>query len=251
MHILAGTSGFAYKEWKGSFYPQGLPDREMLSYYASQFDAVEINSTFYRMPSPSVLEGWAHQTPGHFRFVLKASRQITHRKRLKEVGGDVEYLAGVARTLGSRLGPILFQLPPYLKQDLALLDDFLAVLPEGLAAALEVRSASWLDDQVYSRLEAGGVALVVSDTTEEKTPEAVVVPTTSWGYARLRRATYTDGELDAWLERFRAAGWEELNVFFKHEDEGTGPELARRFLARSGGEDGEGAESRRGPEVAS
>lgn len=234
MRIRAGTSGFSYKEWKGSFYPEGLPDGQMLSYYATQFNAVEINNTFYRMPSVSMLEKWSDETPEGFRFVLKASRQITHRKKLKDVGGEVEYLAGVARTLGPRLGPILFQLPPFLKLDLPLLDDFLAVLPDGLLAALEVRSGSWLVDEVYTRLRDRGVALVTSDTTEEKTPDAVVVPTASWGYARLRRTEYTDEALDGWLERFREAGWSELNIFFKHEDEGTGPELARRFVGRAG-----------------
>lgn len=246
MRIHAGTSGFAYKEWKGSFYPSDLKDGDMLSFYGERFDSVEINNTFYRMPSRSVLEGWAGQVPEDFSFILKASRRITHQKKLKEVGDDVAYLFGVSEVLGPRLGPVLFQLPPYLKKDLALLDDFLAVLPDRKRAALEVRSGSWLEDAVYDRLKGKGVALVVSDTTEEKTPDAVVVPTADWGYARLRRVEYTDASLEGWLERFREAGWSELFAFFKHEDEGTGPELARRFLRRAGieprepGDGGEG-----------
>lgn len=234
MQIHAGTSGFAYKEWKGSFYPSDLKDGDMLSFYGRRFDAVEINNTFYRMPSASVLEGWSEQVPADFSFILKASRRITHQKKLRDVADDVAYLYGVSEVLGPRLGPILFQLPPYLKKDLALLDDFLAVIPEGKRAALEVRSGSWLEDDVYDRLKGKGVALVVSDTAEEKTPDAVVVATADWGYARLRRVEYTEAGLAEWLDRFQEAGWTELFAFFKHEDEGTGPELARRFLRMAG-----------------
>lgn len=246
MRVHAGTSGFAYREWKNSFYPADLKDGQMLAFYGQRFDAVEINNTFYRMPSAPVLRGWSEQVPDHFRFVLKASRRITHQKKLQNVGDDVAYLFGVAEVLGPRLGPVLFQLPPWLKKDLPLLDDFLATLPVGRRVALEVRSGSWLEEAVYDRLRERGVALVVSDTTEEKSPDPVVVATASWGYARLRRTAYDDGTLAGWLECFQGAGWAELFAFFKHEDEGTGPALARRFLQiasiEAPGETGPGGE---------
>ena len=232
MRIRAGTSGFAYKEWKGSFYPDDLANDGMLGYYAGWFGAVEINNTWYRMPSGSLLEGWAAQVPETFRFVLKANRQITHFKRLKDEALEpLEYFWSKATTLGDLLGPVLFQLPPNFKADHDRLSAFLAGLPEGLRAAFEFRHDSWHDDATYTLLADHGAALVVAQTEEEETP---LVPTTDWGYLRLRKVQYGEGEVEEWAEKVRAQPWDEAYVFFKHEDEGTGPKLARRFLESFG-----------------
>jgi len=226
LRILTGTSGYSYKEWKGHFYPADLKADGMLAYYAERLKAVEINNTFYRMPKASMLHAWATQVPADFTFVLKASRRITHIKRLKEVGEDVAYLLETAQTLGSRLGPVLFQLPPYLKKDLARLRDFLALLPGTTRAALEFRDASWFDEETYAALREHDVALVYSDENEEK--EAPFVSTAGWGYLRLRRGSY---DLADWAKRVTAQPWSEAFVFFKHEEAGAGPKMAAEFAA--------------------
>ncbi|HKQ61582.1 MAG TPA: DUF72 domain-containing protein [Candidatus Polarisedimenticolaceae bacterium] len=228
MQLLAGTSGFAYKEWKGSFYPRELPDAAMLRYYAERFRTVEINNTFYRMPTEPLLARWSGEVSDRFAFVLKAPRRITHEKRLKGTGDDVAQLMRVAAVLGARLGPILFQLPPFARIDAPCLRDFLAALPPGTSAAFEFRHPSWFDDAVYQALRDAGAVLCVADTDEEgATP---LVATASWGYLRLRRQGYDDPQLRAWAERVGAQPWERAFVFFKHEDAGTGPKLASRFL---------------------
>ncbi len=229
MRVLAGTSGFSYKEWKGSFYPEDLPAEEMLSFYAARLPAVEINNTFYRMPKPTLLASWAEQVSPQFRFVLKASQRITHHKRLKEAGSEVAYFFQTAATLGERLGPALFQLPPNLKKDLPRLEAFLAVLPEGARAAFEFRHASWFEDDVVEALRARGAALCVAEDEELATP---LVATAGWGYLRLRRQDYDDAAVAAWAEKVRAQSWDEVYVFFKHEDAGSGPRLAAEFLRR-------------------
>src|SRR5262252_7933757 len=183
MRVLAGTSGFSYKEWKGSFYPEDLPAAGMLAYYAERLPAVEINNTFYRMPKPALLEGWSAEVPEEFRFILKASQRITHFKRLKDAGSEVEYFFGVASTLGDRLGPALFQLPPNLKKDLPRLQAFLSILPAGRRAAFEFRHASWFEDDVFEALRAASAALCIAEDEELATP---LVPTAGWGYLRLR-----------------------------------------------------------------
>jgi uncharacterized protein YecE (DUF72 family) len=228
MRLRAGTSGFSYKEWKGPFYPEKLPAKEMLGYYAGQLSTVEINNTFYRMPKPSMLEGWAEKVPDDFVFVLKASRKITHSGRLKDVGDSVDYLWSVAGTLGRHLGPILFQLPPFLKKDVERLLGFMAILPEGLRAAFEFRHESWFDDDTYEALRQGGHALCLADTDKTDAPE--IVSTTDWGYLRLRREDYSDEALHAWKIAIEAQPWDEAFVFFKHEDEGAAPRLAKRLL---------------------
>ena len=226
MRLWPGTSGFSYKEWKGSFYPEDLPDSGMLSFYAERFPAVEINNTFYRMPTRKLLEGWAEQVPPEFRFVLKASRKITHQKKLVDVGDEVSYLAESSRALGVRRGPTLVQLPPWLKKDVPLLATFLALLPGDFPVALEFRSSSWYDDDVYAALGEGGAALVVSDTGKGDPP---VVRTAPFGYARLRREEYGEEDLVAWARRLAEPAWDDLFVFFKHEEAATGPRLAARF----------------------
>lgn len=226
MKLRTGTSGFAYREWKGSFYPQDLPASAMLRYYAERFRAVEINNTFYRMPAAAMLEGWREQVPDDFTFVLKASQQITHRKRLKDVAEPVAYFFDNAAVLGDRLGPVLVQLPPNMKQDLSRLEDFLGLVPEGRRVALEFRHDSWLDDAVYDALRRHGAALCIAHGESIETPP---VATAGWGYLRLRQVEYDDATLRQWRDLIRDQAWDEVYVFFKHEDEGTGPRLAERF----------------------
>jgi len=227
--LRAGTSGFSYAEWKGAFYPEKLPAREMLAFYAERLPSVEINNTFYRLPKASVLEGWAAQVPASFRFVVKASRRITHFKRLKEAGDETGYLLDTVGALGERLGAVLFQLPPNLPCDLARLEAFLALLPKAGRYAFEFRHASWREEPgVRERLRARNAAWVVADSEEEPVDE--LVPTADWGYLRLRRPGYGPAELADWLARIRATGWREAFVFFKHEDEAAGPRMAEEFL---------------------
>jgi uncharacterized protein YecE (DUF72 family) len=227
MRVLAGTSGYSYKEWKGSFYPEDLPAGEMLRYYAERLAAVEINNTFYRMPKSDVLARWAEQVPDGFRFALKASQQITHRKRLKDAADPVAYFFKVAVTLGDRMGPVLFQLPPNLKKDLPRLTEFLEILPRGWRSTFEFRHSSWFDDDVYEALRAKDAALCIADHDDFETP---AVRTASWGYARLHRLTYDDAALGAWRERLEGLGVEELYVFFKHDEGvGSGPTAAVAF----------------------
>jgi uncharacterized protein YecE (DUF72 family) len=226
MRVRVGTSGYAYKEWKGFFYPPELPADGMLRFYAGQLETVEINNTFYRMPTPQLLEGWAAQVPADFSFVLKAPRRITHVKRLKNVREDTLHLLRTAATLGPRLGPILFQLPPFLKKDASLLREFAASLPDGFKAAIEFRNDSWRDAEVDAILSDSGIALVVSDAERHDPP---VVPTARFGYLRLRRESYDEAALATWAGTVRSQPWEAAHVFFKHEDEGAGPRLAAAF----------------------
>jgi uncharacterized protein YecE (DUF72 family) len=233
MRILIGTSGYSYKQWKGSFYPEDLPDAEMLRFYASRFPSVEINNTFYRMPSKTLLAKWSEEVPSDFTFVLKASRRITHEKRLKDVGDAVGFFFEAAATLGERLGPVLFQLQPFSRKDVPRLRDFLALVPDGRRIALEFRHASWFDDEVYQALRERGAALCLADTDESEEEERTpFVSTAGWGYLRLRRAGYDDAALDAWAERIRGQEWDTACVFFKHEEEGKGAALAARLLER-------------------
>jgi uncharacterized protein YecE (DUF72 family) len=224
MRVLAGTSGYSYKEWKGSFYPEDLPADEMLRYYASRLPAVEINNTFYRMPRAEMLARWAEQVPDGFRFALKASQQITHRKRLKDAADSVAYFFQVAVTLGDRMGPVLFQLPPNLKKDLPRLTDFLAALPPASRCAFEFRHESWFSDDVFAALEARGAALCLAEDEELATP---FVATTGWGYLRLRRQDYGEEDLRDRAGKLLSQPWSEAYVFFKHEEGGKGPKLAQ------------------------
>ena len=233
MQIYAGTSGFAYDEWQGRFYPEDLPAGERLRFFGEKLPAVEINNTFYRLPKAKVVQSWADQVPAGFRFALKASQRITHKKRLKEAESETEYLLRVTGALGDKLGALLFQMPPYLRKDAPRLAAYLELLPAGTCAAFEFRHESWADEEVRDLLRARDCALVVSETDEE--PEAELVSTATWGYLRLRRCDYTDAELAARAERVRAQGWAEAFVFFKHEEEGAGPEMALRFLELGGG----------------
>jgi uncharacterized protein YecE (DUF72 family) len=228
MRIFAGTSGYSYKEWKGSFYPEDLPASKMLEYYASTFPAVEVNNTFYRMPSAKTLEQWRDSVSPEFRFVIKASQKITHFKRLKEVDGEVDYLFRALSVLGLTLGPVLFQLPPNMKKDLDRFEAFLASLPPEPMIAFEFRHASWLEEPVFALLRARNAALCLSETDEEGLE--TIETTADWGYLRLRKADYTDAEIAARAKRVSEQAWKAAWVFFKHEDEGKGPAMAKTFL---------------------
>ena len=229
MRIRVGTSGYSYKEWKGTFYPDDLPAAKMLPYYGERFDSVEINNTFYRMPAASMVAKWGEQVPDGFTFVLKAPQRITHSKKLADASADVKYLFEVASTLGTKQGPILFQLPPFLKKDAARLHEFVAELPEQGRVAFEFRHASWFDDEVYAILRERDIALCAADTDEVADADSLLVPTASWGYMRLRRTEYSGAELEEWPARVQRQAWDDAYVFFKHEDEGKGPRFAVQF----------------------
>lgn len=227
MKIHVGTSGFAYKEWKGKFYPEKMSSKEMLHFYAQRLATVEINNTFYRMPTASVLTSWAEQVPDDFVFALKAPQVVTHLKRLRNVFEEIEYLLGTLSVLGTKLGPILFQFPKSFRADIPLLKDFLILIPRNIPCAFEFRSPSWLNDEILGLLREKAYCLCIADTDEN--PANELIPTANWGYLRLRRSDYADAELTQWLERIRAQKWEQCFVFFKHEEEAKGPEIAISF----------------------
>lgn len=229
MNLHVGTSGYSYKEWKGIFYPEDLPAKDMLAYYSRQLPAVEINNTFYRLPQASMIENWKNQVPENFRFSIKATQRITHIKRLKNAVEETKYLLETAALLEERLGVVLFQLPPNSKKDAERLRDFLALLPPSTRTAFEFRHESWFDDKILVLLREKNCALVASDTDEM--PLTEITSTADWGYLRLRRVNYEAGDLAEWMKRVQAQKWKDAFVFFKHEDEGTGPKLAARFIA--------------------
>ena len=228
MNLDVGTSGYSYKEWKGSSYPEKISAKDMLRYYAERLSTVEINATFYRMPQKSMLENWKEQVPRTFRFSLKASQRITHFKRLKETEEETKYFLETASVLGEQLGVVLFQLPPNMKKDLPRLASFLDQLPAVIPAAFEFRHPTWFDDDVLEVLRSRNRPLVVSDTDDM--PTTHIDKTADWGYLRLRRVLYSEEALAQWLGRIREQNWDQTFVFFKHEDEGTGPKLAAQFL---------------------
>jgi uncharacterized protein YecE (DUF72 family) len=230
--LFAGASGYAFKEWQGSFYPEKMRPDAMLPWYAERLPTVEINNTFYRMPKREVLENWAAATPDAFRFAIKASRRITHDARLKaeDAADSVAYLYGNLDALGDKRGPVLFQLPPFLKKDLPRLDAFLALLPAGHRAAFEFRNDSWFDDDVYAALKRAGASLCLSERSDDAPPP--LVETAPFGYVRLRLENYTDDDLQRLAERLAATGWQETFVYFMHEP--TAPTYAASLL-RFGG----------------
>ena len=236
VQTFIGTSGFSYPAWRGSFYPEKMPPAKMLAFYAERLGTVEINNTFYRMPKAEILRGWADTTPPNFRFAPKAPQQITHRQRLAGSADALAFFFGATAALGDKLGPTLFQLPPFLRKDLARLTDFLALLPAGARAAFEFRHPSWFSDDVYQALRVRGAALCLAEADDLATP---VVATAPWGYLRLRRADYDEASLAAWADRLAAqagsGGWTEAFVYFKHEDGALGPRLAARLGELMGG----------------
>ena len=219
--LLAGASGYSFKEWCGSFYPDKMKPDAMLAWYSQRLPTVEINNTFYRMPKPSVLENWAQTTPEHFRFAIKASRRITHDARIKaEAKDSVDYLYRMLESLGGKLGAVLFQLPPNLKKDLPRLTDFLALLPQGHRAAFEFRNDSWFADEVYALLQSAQAALVLSEREDNAPPP--LVQTAPWGYVRLRLENYSDDDLRRWAERIAGTAWQQTYVYFMHEPTAPG-----------------------------
>ena len=229
MTIWVGTSGYNYPEWKGSFYPATLPAAKMLPYYAARFPTVEINYTFYRMPTEKLVSGWAAQTPSPYRLTLKAPRRITHDSRLRNCGELVKAFCAAAGTLGDKLGALLFQLPPNAKKDVALLDAFLDDLPPKVCAAFEFRHASWLDDEIFDHLAARNLALCVADSEKMSAPVRV---TAEYAYFRLRDEGYTPDDIARWADTIARAtsGCRDVFVYFKHEEEGKGPQLARMLI---------------------
>jgi uncharacterized protein YecE (DUF72 family) len=228
--LYVGTSGYNFPEWKGSFYPPKLSSAKWLEYYAQQLGTVEINYTFYRMPSAKTIAGWDAATPPEFRFVVKAPQRITHFARLKNIDEPLRFFIDIVRKLNAKLGPVLFQLPPNFKKDLARLGDLLTQFPPDVRAACEFRHASWWSDDVYDLLRRNNTALCIADTEEGTTPDVV---TGDFGYVRLRDEGYTPDELQAWARKIQALGsaWTDAYVFFKHEEKGIGPKLAAGFRA--------------------
>ncbi|MGH8689771.1 MAG: DUF72 domain-containing protein [Burkholderiales bacterium] len=226
--LLAGASGYSFKEWKGSFYPEKLKPEEMLGFYSERLPTVEINNTFYRMPKVAVLENWARSTPETFRFAIKASRRITHFARLDagKARDSVEFLYRNLAALGAKRGPVLYQLPPFLKKDLPRLSEFLHLLPEGHGAAFEFRNASWFCDEVYDLLKSAGAALCLSEREDNAPPH--LVETAPWGYVRLRLESYPVVDLQRWADRLAATGWREVYAYFMHEP--TAPAYAQALM---------------------
>ena len=225
--IWIGTSGYNYPEWRGSFYPEKMKPADMLPFYASAFDSVEINYTFYRMPNARTIDGWAAATPADFRFVLKAPKRITHEKRLKDFGDTLAVFVRLASGLEGRLGPLLFQLPPNLKKDLPRLEAFLDALPDTAKAAFEFRHESWFDEDVFAALGARGAALCIADSEKISAPN---VRTAAFSYFRLRDEGYQDADIASWAEKVREASQSgEVYVFFKHEESGKGPAFAKQL----------------------
>jgi uncharacterized protein YecE (DUF72 family) len=233
MNFWIGTSGYNYPEWKGSFYPEKLPSAKMLPYYAGRFSTVEINYTFYRAPNEKIVDGWNKATPEDFKLTLKAPRRITHDRRLRDCGDLVRQFLETAATLGPKLGALLFQLPPNLKKDAPLLDAFLDTFPPRVCAAFEFRHESWLDDEIYERLRRRNLALCVADSERLSTP---VIVTADYAYFRLRDEGYTPDDIARWgdVMREKTSACREVFVYFKHEEEGKGPEFAKLLMQHLG-----------------
>jgi len=228
MRLFAGASGYSFKEWKGTFYPADMKADAMLAFYSARLPTVEINNTFYRMPRTEMLENWARTAPASFRFAIKASRRITHFAQLKPdaAADSVAFLYRALESLAEKRGPVLFQLPPFLKKDLARLKDFLQLLPAGHAAAFEFRNNSWFADDVYAALKASGASLCLSEREDNAPPP--LVETAPWGYVRLRLEQYSDGALAEWARRLGRTGWKETYVYFMHEP--TAPAYAQTLM---------------------
>ncbi|HVF71009.1 MAG TPA: DUF72 domain-containing protein [Chthoniobacterales bacterium] len=234
MNYWIGTSGFQYAEWKGTFYPEDLSTAKMLPFYAERFSTTEVNYSFRRIPSAKTIQGWYEATPGRFKFSLKAPQKVTHFAKLKNCGDTMRYFCQVICDLETKLGPVLFQLPPNLKKDGALLADFLAEVPAGLRAAFEFRNPSWFDEEVFAILSSKNIALCIADSAELTTP---VVATADYGYLRLRREDYSDADMERWAGVIRQNDkvWPDAFVYLKHEESGMGPRLAKQLGDLLGG----------------
>ena len=228
MNLYAGASGYSYKEWKGRFYPEDLAAKDMLRYYAAKLPAVELNNTYYRLPQRDMIENWKAQVPENFRFSVKASQRITKVKRLKDAMPETKYMLDVVSALDDRLGAIFYRMPEDMENDLKRLASFLKQLPPQPRAVFDFRHPSWFDDDVRDLLRSENRALCISDTDE--LPVSRIDKTADWGYVRLRRVNYSTADLRDWISRMKDQDWKTAFVFFKHEDEGTGPRLAAEFI---------------------
>jgi uncharacterized protein YecE (DUF72 family) len=224
-----GTSGFQYAEWKGTFYPEDLPANKMLPFYAERFSTTEINYTFHRIPAAKTIDNWKQLTPDNFRFALKAPQKITHWSKLRDCADTLRYFYDVVSGLGEKLGPVLFQLPPNFRKDTFVLRDFVNGLPGGIRTAFEFRHESWFDDEIFDTLKARKAALCIADTEKLETPK---VATANYGYLRLRREDYARTDVERWTEfvREQESGWNDVFIYFKHEEAGIGPKLARQMM---------------------
>jgi len=227
MKIHVGTSGYNYTQWRGTFYPEDLSSKAMFGFYSGIFGTVEINYTFYRMPTEALLKGWANGTPDHFTFTLKAPRRITHDAKLQRCEDLLQAFCRTARTLGPKLGVLLFQLPPNFKKDIGVLRVFLELLPEGTRAAFEFRHASWLDAETFDALRGRNIALCIADSEKMHTPAEA---TADYGYFRLRDEGYQQADIESWAAIIKALPPPDAFVYFKHEEQGLGPEFARRLI---------------------
>jgi uncharacterized protein YecE (DUF72 family) len=227
MKFYVGTIGYGYKEWKGIFYPEKISPREMLRFYAEHLGSVEINNTFYHMPTEGVLSSWEKQVSDDFLFAIKAPQIITHLKRMRNVGTETGYFFRSLSVLGRKLGPVLFQFPNSFHADYPALKDFLALIPHKTPCAFEFRNPSWYDVKILDLLRERGCSLCIADTDENPTDE--IISTAPWGYLRLRRSDYTDADLSQWVEKIFSQKWEKAFVFFKHEEEAKAPKMAIRF----------------------
>ncbi len=229
MELWIGTSGFQYAEWKGTFYPADLPTAKMLPYYAERFSTTEVNYTFHRIPSGKTIEGWWKTTPERFKFSLKAPQKVTHWAKLRNCGDTLRYFQQVVCDLEKKLGCVLFQLPPTLKKDAALLEAFIADVPDGMRAAFEFRDAAWFSDDVFELLKRKNLALCIADSEKLATPD---VATADYGYLRLRREDYQDADIARWAEAIKARSsvWSDAFVYFKHEESGIGPKFAKQMI---------------------
>ena len=249
MKLHVGTSGYGYKEWKGIFYPERISPQAMLRFYGERLNAVEVNYTFYHMPTEKLVTSWAEQVPDNFTFVFKAPQVITHLKQLRNVEEETDYFFRTVALLGGKLGAVLFQFPAsfHARKNLPALEEFLPLIPADIRCAFEFRSRTWLEAGMPELLRDRGHSLCTADTDEH--PAEEIVGTANWGYLRLRRPGYTDADLTQWLERIHAQPWERAFIFFKHEEEATGPQLALRFraLAAAGGKGKKAAYGRNDP----
>jgi uncharacterized protein YecE (DUF72 family) len=228
MKFWIGTSGFQYAEWKGNFYPEDLPAAKMLPFYAERLSTTEINYTFHRIPAAKTIDNWNQLTPDNFRFALKAPQKITHWSKLRDCADTLRYFHDVISGLGEKLGPVLFQLPPNFKKDTFVLGDFVNGLPGRIRAAFEFRHESWFDEEVFELLKTTKTVLCIADSEKLTTPK---VSTAHWGYLRLRREDYSKNDIEHWVEFVRAQhGWDDVFIYFKHEEAGIGPKLAKQMM---------------------
>jgi uncharacterized protein YecE (DUF72 family) len=230
-HVYVGTSGYNYPEWRGTFYPEKFSTDKMLAFYAERFPTVEINYTFYRMPTEKLLKGWFDGTPGSFAFTLKAPRRITHDSKLQRCEDTLQAFCRTARTLGPKLAVLLFQLPPNFKKNADVLRAFVELLPEGTRAAFEFRHESWLDTEIFDTLRSRNVALCIADSEKMKTPVEV---TADYAYFRLRDEGYQQDDIERWAQTIKGLEPKDAFVYFKHEEQGLGPEFANRLIAAMG-----------------